>query len=68
MTLGKQHWTTIKRVFRYLCGTTYFSIFYYGNSEDGVHCFVNSDWAREIDGRKPTSGYVFVLFGGVVSC
>ena len=68
MTLGKEHWTTIKRVFIYLCGMTYFSIFYHGNSEDvKVHGFVNYDWAGEIDGRRSTSGYVFRFFGGVVS-
>jgi hypothetical protein len=27
---GKEHWTTIKRVFRYLCGTTDYGIFYQG--------------------------------------
>ena len=26
MTLGKEHWTAIKRIFRYLRSTTYFSI------------------------------------------
>ena len=67
-TLGKEHWTTIKRVFRYLCGTTYFSIYYHGNSEDvGVHGFVDSDWVGEIDGRRSTNGYVFRLFGGALS-
>ena len=43
-TPGKEHWTTIKRVFRYLRGTTNFAICYHGNSKDvEVHCFVNSN-------------------------
>ena len=29
--LGKEHWTTIKRVFRYLHGTTEHAIYYQGN-------------------------------------
>ena len=26
-----------------------------------------TDWARDMDQRRSTSGYVFILFGGVVS-
>ena len=67
-TSGKEHWTNIKRAFRYLRCTTYFAIYYHGNSKDvGVHGFNDSDWAGDIDGRKSTSGYVFILFGGVVN-
>jgi hypothetical protein len=29
-TPGKEHWTTINRVFKYLCGTKYYSICYQG--------------------------------------
>ena len=25
--VGKEHWTNLKRVFTYLCGTTYYAIF-----------------------------------------
>ena len=67
-TLGKEHLIAIKRVFRYLRGTTDFSIYYHGNSEDvEVHGFIDSDWARDINGRRSTNGYVLKLFGGVVS-
>ena len=52
MTLGKEHWTTIKIVFRYLRGMTYFSICYQGNCEEvRVHGFVDFDWVRDIDSR-----------------
>ena len=67
-TPGKEHWTNIKRVFRYLRGMTDFAICYYGNYEDvRVHGFIDSDWAGEIDGRRSTSDYVFRLFGGAIS-
>ena len=44
VTLGKRHWTIVKRVFRYLRGTSDFTICYHGNSEEvEVHGFVDSD-------------------------
>ena len=30
--LGKEHWTTVKRVFRYLCGTNDYGLCYQGIS------------------------------------
>ena len=55
-TLGKEHWIDIKRVFRYLRGTIYFSICCHGNYEQiGVHGFVDSNWAGEIDSRRSNS-------------
>ena len=31
--LGNEHWTDVKRVFRYMCGTTYHAICYQGRVE-----------------------------------
>ena len=43
-TPGKEHWTTIKRVFKYLHGTIDLEIFYHGNYEEvGIHGFVEFD-------------------------
>lgn len=51
-TPGKEHWTTVKRLFKYLCGMPIFAIYYHGNFEEfKVHGFFNSDWDRDIDGR-----------------
>lgn len=56
-TLGKEHWTTIKRVFRCLCGMTNFAIFYHGKFEDvRAHGFVDLDWDGDIDGKRSTHG------------
>jgi hypothetical protein len=49
---GKEHWTIVKRVFRYLCGTTNYGIFYQGRPNIDrvldIHGFVDADWAMEI--------------------
>jgi hypothetical protein len=70
-TPGKEHWTTVKRVFRYLCGKKYYAICYQGNSGDdselNVHGFVNNDWAGDLDRRRLTSGYVFKMFSGEIN-
>ena len=57
---GKVHWTTIKRVFRYLCGTTDHAIFYQGRVGPDividVHGFVDANWAGDLDYKRSTSG------------
>ena len=68
VTPRKEHWTVVKRVFRYLRGTIDLAIYYHENSEEvRVHGFVESDWARDIDSRRSTSGYVLKLFGSAIS-
>jgi len=59
-------------VFRYLRGTSEYSICYHGNvtgplhSVD-IHGFVDLDLAGDINSRRSTSAYVFTLFGGAIS-
>ena len=64
----KEHSKTIKRVFKYLRGMIDCAIYYHGNYEEvRVHGFVDSDWDGDVNGRRSTSAYVFILFGVVVS-
>ena len=67
----KENWTVVKRVFRYLHGTTNHAICYQGrNGLDillDVHWLVNVDWAIDLDHRRYKSGCLFNLFGGVIS-
>ena len=68
---GKEHWTTINRVFRYLRGTTSYGLCHLGrpglDRVVDIHGFVDVDWARDLDHRRSTSGCVFNLFGGAIS-
>ena len=51
-TLAKEHWNIIKKVFIYLCGMTYFAIFYHENYAEAIfHGFIDSDWAGDINKR-----------------
>ena len=66
----KEHWTTVKRVFKDLRRTIDHAIYYQGSvGPDKVldlHGFIDVDWAGDLDHRRSTSGYVFNLSGGVI--
>ena len=68
---GKEHWTAVKRVFKYLRGTSDYGLCYQGrpglDRVLDIRGFVDADWAGDLDQRRSTSGYVFNLFGGAVS-
>eukprot|EP00253_Pinus_taeda_P026812 PITA_26812 len=68
---GKEHWTSVKRVFRYFRGTSDYGLCYQGRPGLDIvldiRGFVDADWAGDLDQRRSTSGYVFNLFGGAVS-
>jgi hypothetical protein len=50
--IGKEHWTTVKRVFKYLCGTASYGLCYQGRPRLervlDIHGFVYSNWAGDL--------------------
>jgi hypothetical protein len=52
-TLGKEQWTVVKRVIRYLCSTKDYAIFYQGkfgyDSEVKLYGFVDVNWVGDMD-------------------
>ena len=68
---GREHWKTVKRLFRYLRGTTSYGLCYQGilglEKVVDIHGFVDVDWVGDLDRRRSKSGYVFNLFGGEIS-
>ena len=61
------HLLAAKRIFRYLQGTADFGLLYKKGEHSDLMGFTDSDYARDQDDRKSTSGYVFMLGTGVVS-
>eukprot|EP00253_Pinus_taeda_P029820 PITA_29820 len=51
--LGKEHWTTMKQVFRYLCGTSDYGLCYQGrpglDKVLNLHGFVDPEWDGDLD-------------------
>lgn len=64
---GLDHWGAVKCILKYLRRTKDMFLVYGGTSELQVEAFTDSDFASDVDDRKSTSGYVFILNGGVVS-
>jgi hypothetical protein len=68
--LSCDQFTIVKRVFRYLHGTTNYGLCYQGRPRlervVGIHGFVDIDWIGDLDRGRSTSGYVFKLFGGAI--
>lgn len=61
------HWEAVKRIIRYLKETRNLSLIY---RSDGIHSFPlaysDADYAGDVDTRRSTSSYVFMLIGGPV--
>ena len=61
------HLQIAKRALRYLRGTVNFGIQYKKGGSNELLAFTDSDYAGDMEDRKSTSGYVFVLSSGAVS-
>lgn len=59
-------WNEAKRVLRYLKGTENYELHLGGGDNLQVECFVDADWAGEVDNRKSNTGYIFKFGGGLV--
>ena len=60
------HWTAAKHVLRYLSGTTdYGIVFTPSNSQ--LTAFCDANHAGDIDTRRSTTGYVFILNNGAIT-
>ncbi|XP_058743191.1 uncharacterized mitochondrial protein AtMg00810-like [Vicia villosa] len=63
----KSHFLAAKRILRYLQGTQNLGIFYKVGGNEELIAYTDSDYAGDLDDRKSTSGYAFLLGGGVIS-
>lgn len=68
-TPGEQHQRALDHIFRYLRGTSNWSLAFQQGRENGLtlHGYADADWANDSSDRKSTSGFVFLLAGGAIS-
>ena len=64
---SEEHWTALKRVFRYLKGTLKCGILYQKDDSETITGYSDADWAGDTTDRKSISGYVFMQNGGAIS-
>jgi hypothetical protein len=62
---GPSHWVAVKRIFRYLKGTMNHELEYKGQGQ--LIGYTDADWAGDIDDRRSTTGYTFIVGGGSVT-
>lgn len=63
---GKEHWSAVKWILRYLKGTAK-KCLCFGNGNQMLVGYVDADMAGDVDSRKSTSGYLITFAGGAVS-
>ncbi|XP_030451109.1 uncharacterized mitochondrial protein AtMg00810-like [Syzygium oleosum] len=63
----QMHLNTAKRIFRYLQGTVAYGLFYKKEEKSDLFGFTDSDYAGDLNDKRSTSGYVFILGSGAVS-
>ena len=63
----KSHLAAVKRILRYLKGTTDFGLWYPKSSTLIVTAYSDADWARSVDDQKSTSGNAFFMGDCLVS-
>ena len=61
------HLQSAKRILRYLKGTIDFGVFYKKGGNEELVAYTDSDYAGDLDDRRNTLGYVFMLSSGAVS-
>jgi len=66
---GADHQCTLDRAFRYLRATSDRQLIFQRGTPSGtvLHGFVDADWASDVNDRKSTSGFVFMLGGTAIS-
>jgi hypothetical protein len=65
MSQPREHWQVSQQVLWYISGTVDLGILYKGIEEKVVE-YYDADYAGDPDKRRSTSGYLFMMAGGVV--
>ena len=61
-------WKAAKHVLRYLKGTATLGLQYHQSpDEESLQGYTDSDWAGDLDNRKSTSGFCYILSGSLIS-
>lgn len=62
-----QHWQAVEHILHYLAGTKTYGLQFNIKGENRIVGYSDSDHASDLDLRRSTSGFVFMLFGAAIS-
>ncbi|GJQ79272.1 hypothetical protein Trydic_g5515 [Trypoxylus dichotomus] len=62
-----KHWNMVKRVLRYLRGTTELGILYDSSSDGELEAFSDADYVEDVSTRHSTSGMIFKYCGEAIA-
>jgi hypothetical protein len=62
-----EHWIAVKRIFQYLQGTLQFKLCFRGLAPQGLVRYCGVDWVSDLEDRRSTIGFVFMMGGGAIS-
>ena len=66
----KSHWNAVRRIMSYLKGTRDYGLLFPRNNDSDTPMLVgfsDSDYAADVDTRRSTTGYLFMISGGCVT-
>uniref|UniRef100_A0A1J3I7B7 Retrovirus-related Pol polyprotein from transposon TNT 1-94 n=2 Tax=Noccaea caerulescens TaxID=107243 RepID=A0A1J3I7B7_NOCCA len=64
---GRDHWTAVKWVLRYLRGASQDCLTFTKNKDFSIEGFCDSDYATDLDKRRSVTGFIFKVWGNTVS-
>jgi len=63
----KEHWLVVKRILRYLKGTSDIRLVYRADNSCSLTGYSDSDFAVDLDARRSVTGYAFTIGNSLVS-
>ena len=63
----EHHWKAVKRILRYVAGTTAHGLHLHPSSTSSIMGFSDADWATDLDDRRSTTGYCVYLGKNLIS-
>ena len=57
----KEHWQAVKRIFKYLKGTTDIGLIYHGDTSYALTGYSNFDCAIDLDAQRYVTRYTFTI-------
>jgi hypothetical protein len=62
-----EHWMAVKRIFRYLQGSLQIKLRFSATPSKEVLRYCDADWGGDLENRRSTTGFVFMIRGGAIS-